>query len=192
MSSERELVNRIRRDRISIKARLIENAVGKVDSLESMRLLLDALERDDFQDVNFGGNLLDSMGGFLLSQFNANKTEIKKQNKKLSSAEGSVESIKQMINQLGDQWSDRDLRLFIPEICTAIPSTEASGKAVVDWLRSSEQAKYPKIKNAFRLAAECGLEWKKQAASEQKSKAKADPKNPQLMDSDLTEIVNFI
>ena len=119
------------------------------------------------------------------------KTAIKKQDKSLSSPAASVEAMKQMINQFGDEFGDRDLIAFIPElhkVCTPILWKEA--EAVGKWLHSNEQVKYPKIRDSFSLAFDCSRDILEQRKSERKKTL--PPQRPTEIKSYLNEILEFI
>ena len=189
-SADKKLDGRVRRYNITFKASLIEEVAAKDISIDSLKLMLDALEKEDFEDVNFTGSLSDSMIKFLKSLFDTNKTTIRKQNEKMSSGEGSVESVKQMINQFGDKFGDRELTVFIPELRGVLPTTKGSGEALDKWLHSDDSVKYPMIKETFRLAFDYrrGAKYRFQL----KGKAKTNPEDPQPSQDYLEEILKFI
>ena len=191
-AANREVAERTSGQEMPFKSRLVESVIAKNVSTDSVKLMLAALEKeDDFQGVNFSEGLSKSMGGFFRSQFTSTKTALKKQDKSLSSPAGSVEAMKQMINQFGDEYGDRDLNTFIPELrAVCMPILKAEAKAVDTWLNSDETTKYPKIKDSFRLAFDCSRDILEQRKFEKKNTL--PPARPTETKSYLKEILNYI
>ena len=187
-------------DRVPTKVGLIEGVAAREISFESMKLIRDTLEKEHFQEVKFSEKLSESMGKFLQSQYEANQTAFKKQEDKEPLVVGAskekvqavlnypaVASMKQLINQLGEEFGDGELTAFIPELqFVCLQLKNGQGKAVNQWLHSDESVKYPKIRHAFRLASDCS-----QAMLEQ-IKARSDSKRALQTKPYLQEILKFI
>ena len=173
------------------KSRLLEDVITKDISTDSLKLMLAALESDDYTDLNFRGDLTSSVGEFLDSKFANAKEDLKTANETMSSPDRSVEAIKRLIVLLGKEFGDRELTALLPEIrqvCTPIKKAEAG--ALNDWLKSDESFNYPKIKHTFQLAFDCSRELRKQ--QKRRKKSKIPPVRPKKTSGRLKEILSFV
>ena len=190
MSTEKEVARRIKSNTLPFKSQLIEGVIAKDVNLQSIKLALTVLEKDDLHDVTFSDRLSKSMGGFFQNEFTKTKSKLTK-NKELSSPEASAQAIKQLVDRLGAELGDKDLNVFIPELRQACISIKNADAEPVDkWLQSNESVNYPKIKNSLRLAFDCSRDTLKQ--SQRENKKNPPPERPQQTTRYLQEIIDFI
>ena len=147
---------------LSYKSQLFEHLIGDLrgrqTDIDAIKLVLASLESDDLQDVRFSDMFMSRIGGSIRTQFRNAKQEIAKHDKKVTVADRAVLALKQIVNQLGDQCGDRDLRFFVPALRALFRSISSQEReALSKWLASDEPVKYPNIRTAFRLAEESRL-----------------------------------
>ena len=191
LSSDKAFANRSYYEGELTKARFLEGVISKNITTDSMKLALAALEDDGMMDVKFSETLSSAMGEFVSSQFDRNKAKLISQNKKTPSPKAAVGAMNELVNQFGDEYGDRDLKVFIPELQLACkPIVKADAKAVDKWLHGNEPSKYPAIKNTFRLAFECSGGAFMQSRRKKKGispKQRSDESTPYLQ-----EILDFV
>ena len=189
LASTKSVAAEISQHNISLKTCLLTRTISKDVQLKTMKPVLTALESADFPEFILSGSIASELEKSLKSKFASNKTKLMEDDTNLLSPAATVSAMKQLIDQLGDDFGDRQLFAFLPElrnVCVQISETDA--KAVDQWLHSEESGKHPEIKKTFQLAFDCSrdtlIQWSRAGESY--------PRRPEKTKAYLRELLNYI
>ena len=139
-------------DSVSMNSQLVDSALPEIDT-DSLKILLDVYENENFQDFTFSSDLAERIDEFMKREFAAVKAERAKGSKEADASIITVQAMDAFQSRLGDSLGDRPMNSFIPQFQSLFTGLTKQDRESLDKLFAVEaKGKHPKIGNAIRLA----------------------------------------
>ena len=136
----------------SQRSQLVSSSLANVN-MDSMKVLLNILENDEFKDFTFDTELTQRVTAFLKSEFESLRKKVDKATSKSNNNQIAAKTIDALQNRLGDEFGDRPMHGMISQFQRFYGQlTKSERKSIDEWFKLEASGKHPKIGNTMKLA----------------------------------------